>query len=201
MSNYIRSRIPGGVYFFTVVTFNRRKLLTSTLARQILRATWKEVQSKHPFAVEANCLLPEHLHCIWRLPQNDDNYATRWNVIKGMFSRRYLKAGGQQGMRNRSRSRKREAAIWQRRYWEHQIKDDSDFEKHVDYIHFNPVKHGLQNLSAVIILSEIEHGFPVAYMEGTLCSNMRVGAMGATAAKHLARPAADKTPVGKHEQT
>ncbi len=85
--------------------------------------------------------LPEHLHCIWRLPEGDRDYSKRWRLIKGMFSKRYLKAGGKEGTRNQSRLRKREAAIWQRRYWEHQIRDDEDFETHFDHIHFNPVKH------------------------------------------------------------
>ena len=139
--NYIHSKLPGGLYFFTVVTFDRRDFLTAPLARKILRGVWKDVQRKHPFVVEAICLLPEHLHCIWRLPAGDKDYSGRWRLIKGMFSRRYLQAGGEEGIRNNSRQRTREAAIWQRRYWEHQIRDDTDFERHFDTIHFNPVKH------------------------------------------------------------
>ena len=143
MSKYLRAKTPGGLYFFTLITFDRGKFLTSNLARRILREVWKDVQNKHPFTVEAVCLLPEHLHCIWRLPEGDSDYPQRWRLIKGMFSRRYLKAGGKEGARNQSHLRKREAAIWQRRYWEHRIRDDEDFEKHFDYIHFNPVKHAL----------------------------------------------------------
>ncbi len=141
MPQYLRAKTPGGLYFFTVVTFDRRKFLTSKLARRILREVWKDVQSRHSFSVEAICLLPEPLHCIWHLPEGDRDYSKRWRLIKGMFSKRYLKAGGKEGTRNQSRLRKREAAIWQRRYWEHQIRDDEDFEKHFDTIHFNAVTH------------------------------------------------------------
>ncbi len=143
MSDYIRAKLPGGLYFFTLVTFNRRKFLTSKLARGILRQGWQDVQGKHPFKVEAICLLPDHLHCIWRLPPDDCDYPKRWRLIKTMFSRRYLKAGGREGNRNQSRKEKREVAVWQRRYWEHMIRDDIDFNRHFDYIHFNPVKHAL----------------------------------------------------------
>ncbi|MBN1348470.1 transposase [candidate division KSB1 bacterium] len=145
MSDYKRVKLHGGLYFFTVVTFNRRKFLTSELARSILRQVWKEVQGNHPFDVEAICLIPDHLHCIWRLPQGDCDYPKRWRLIKGKFSKRYLKAGGSQGVRNDSRQKKGEFAVWQRRYWEHTIMDDRDFVRHVDYIHINPVKHGYVN--------------------------------------------------------
>ncbi len=142
MSKYFRVKLPGGCYFFTLVTFGRSKFLTSETARHILRQVWKEVQRKHPFNVEAMCLLPDHLHCIWRLPDGDDDTPKRWRPIKAMFSKRYLKAGGIEGQRNQSRRGKSEAAVWQRRYWEHTIRNDTDFAMHFDYIHFNPVKHG-----------------------------------------------------------
>jgi len=107
MSNYIRAKLQGGRYFFTLVTFDRHKFLTSEKARLILRQVWKEVEEKHPFNVEAICLLPDHLHCIWRLPEGDDDYPKRWRLIKGMFSRHYLKAGGIEGKRNQSRREKK----------------------------------------------------------------------------------------------
>ena len=125
-----------------MVTFDRRKFLTSELARSILRQVWKDVKENHPFKVEAICLLPDHMHCLLRLPQGDSDYPKRWQLIKGIFSKRYLKAGGHEGTRNLPRRRKGEAAVWQRRYWEHTIKNDADFARHFDYIHFNPVKHG-----------------------------------------------------------
>ncbi len=142
MAKYRRLYIPGGTYFFTVVTFDRRPFLTSDLARKCLRAAWIEVRRKYPFELDALCLLPDHLHCLWTLP-DDVDYSIRWSAIKGGFTRRYLAAGGTQGVRSPSRWKKGEAAVWQRRFWEHTIRNDKDLRRHYDYIHYNPVKHGL----------------------------------------------------------
>ena len=101
------------------------------------------MKKNHPFSNNAICLLPNHLHFIWTLPEGDSNYPVRWASIKALFSKYYLQHGGKDGNRNDSRKHKGEAAIWQRRYWEHFIRDDEDFRKHFDYIHYNPVKHGL----------------------------------------------------------
>ena len=140
MSNYIRAKFSGGLYFFTRVTYNRRPFLTSPLARKTLRFAWRDVQSRYPFEVEAICLLPDHLHCIWRLPENDADFSKRWMSIKAIFTKTYLSSGGQDGRRNPSRKKTGEAAIWQRRFWEHLIRDDSDYARHFDTIHYNPVK-------------------------------------------------------------
>jgi len=140
--DYRRRYVPGGCYFFTVVTFERRPFLTSDLARACLRAAWTEVRRHHPFQVLALCLLPDHLHCLWQLPEKDVDFSTRWKHIKGNFSRRYRAGGGNEGERSASRLRTREAAFWQRRFWEHLIRDESDYANHVNYIHYNPVKHG-----------------------------------------------------------
>jgi putative transposase len=102
-----------------------------------------EVTNRFPFETIAVCLLPEHLHCIWRLPEGDANYAMRWREIKSRFTRRYLEEVGPGGERNDSRQKRKEAAIWQRRFWEHTIESEDDLEEHMDYIHYNPVKHGL----------------------------------------------------------
>jgi len=142
MSDYIRVKQQGGDYFFTLVTFDRRPFLTSPLARRILRVAWKEVQGRYPFEIRAVCLLPDHLHCIWRLPDLDHDFSTRWMSIKAIFTKRFLAAGGGEGPRKLSRKRKGEAAVWQRRFWEHRIRDEDDFRVHFDYIHYNPVKHG-----------------------------------------------------------
>jgi len=139
MPNYRRSFVAGGTFFFTVVTFERRPILTSELARRLLRNAWKKVQQEHPFSVIAVCLLPDHFHCLISLPEDDWDYPLRWRAIKGIFSREYKKAGGEIGIRNE------ELAIWQRRYWEHQIRDEADLKIHFDYLHYNPVKHGLVN--------------------------------------------------------
>lgn len=140
---YRRADAPGGTYFFTVNLADRR---SDTLVRHIeeLRTAMKTVIATHPFAIPAMVVMPEHLHAIWRLPKDDNDYPTRWALIKAGFSRQ-LPKGEQIGA---SRQGKRERGIWQRRYWEHQIRDDADLAQHVDYIHFNPVKHGLVNRPA-----------------------------------------------------
>jgi putative transposase len=89
------------------------------------------------------CLLPDHLHCVWKLPAGDDDFSTRWALIKKRFTRDYLKTGAIEGMQSDSRIHKRERGIWQRRFWEHRIRDESDLQRHIDYVHFNPVKHRL----------------------------------------------------------
>ena len=110
-----------------------------------MRTTWQEVQGRYPFAVRAVCLLPHHIHCIWRLPEQDDNFSKRWMSIKAIFTKRFLAAGGSEGRRNQSRKRTGEAAVWQRRFWQHMIRDEDDFRRHFDYIHYNPVQHGYVN--------------------------------------------------------
>jgi putative transposase len=143
MTDYRRSQFCGGCYFFTVVTYNRRRFLTDDLARACLRRAWRKVRGARPFEVVALCLLPDHLHCLWRLPENDNDFSTRWLLIKKDFTRHYLEAGGRESIQSRSRQHKRERGFWQRRFWEHQIRDERDLARHIDYIHYNPLKHGL----------------------------------------------------------
>jgi putative transposase len=107
-----------------------------------LHEAWRTARERYPFTTQALCLLPDHLHCIWSLPDDDDDYSTRWGFIKGVFSRRYVEFGGADGHRSESRRKRGEAGLWQRRFWEHRIRDPGDFRRHVDYIHFNPVRHG-----------------------------------------------------------
>ena len=135
--HYRRSRTPGASYFFTVNLADRR---ADTLVRYVddLRAVIHAVKSLHPFALLAMVVLPEHLHAIWRLPAGDSNYPLRWSLIKSAFSRRLAK----RETIHDARRAKRERGVWQRRYWEHQITCDTDLSRHVDYIHYNPVKHG-----------------------------------------------------------
>jgi putative transposase len=142
MPDYRRANVLGGTYFFTLAAFDRRPFLTTDLARCCLRSALTEVRRQCPFQVEAVCLLPEHLHCIWRLPAGDADFSGRWRDVKGLFSKRYLANGGQETTRNKSRRQRGEAAVWQRRFWEHLIRDENDYYRHLDYIHFNPVKHG-----------------------------------------------------------
>jgi putative transposase len=143
MPNYRRCRVAGGSYFFTVVTFGRRRFLTSDLARPLLRKGIDEVREELPFEVVAWVLLPDHLHAVWALPPGDSKYSERWQAIKEKFTKSFLAAGGREGVRNRSRRRRRERAVWQRRFWEHTIQDEEDLASCVDYVHWNPVKHGL----------------------------------------------------------
>jgi len=142
MSDYRRSHLPGGTFFFTVITYNRVPLFANQCARTTLHNAWQMVQKKYPFTVDALCLLPNHIHCIWTLPEYEKNYPKRWKAIKAHFTRLYKQNHPKQAEPNLSRQRKGEAAIWQRRYWEHTIRDDQDYINHFDYIHYNPVKHG-----------------------------------------------------------
>nr|WP_276007087.1 transposase [Bradyrhizobium sp. 139] len=135
MPQYRRAR--GNAFFFTVVLADRSSTLLVNRADR-LRRIYHTVQQRRPFETVAICILPDHLHAIWSLPEDDADFSSRWNLIKGGFSR-----GLEAQMRSISKSRKREKGIWQRRYWEHAIRDDADLARHVDYIHFNPVKHGL----------------------------------------------------------
>jgi putative transposase len=137
MTTYRRNFVAGATYFFTVNLADRRsRLLVDRI--DLLRAAFRATRRRHPFTIDAIVVLPDHLHASWTLPAGDSDFAMRWNLIKGSFSR-----GLPQGEPvSISRSSRRERGIWQRRYWEHTIRDDDDFAHHVDYIHFNPVKHG-----------------------------------------------------------
>jgi len=138
MTQYRRARIEGGCYFFTVALEDRRSSLLVDRV-DLLRASFQQTLQRHPFTIDAIVILPDHLHCIWTLPEGDADYSNRWSRIKAMFSR-----GIEPGERRRqSRIRRQERGIWQRRFWEHAIRDERDFANHVDYIHINPVKHGL----------------------------------------------------------
>jgi putative transposase len=143
MPEYRRSFIPGGTYFFTLVTFDRAPFLTQPEAREILHFAWETVKERFPFTTEAVCLLPDHLHCIWSLPEGDTNYSIRIKEIKRLFTFRYREYIGSQDLLNDSRIVRAEAPVWQRRFWEHTIRDERDYHQHLDYIHYNPVKHGL----------------------------------------------------------
>ena len=138
---YRRSRAPGSTFFFTVVTYIRREIFTDEQTVALLRQAIKAVQLRHPFKVEAAVILPDHLHMLWRLPDEDGDYATRWRLIKSYFTRRW--PGAIDYPATPSRQSKGERTVWQRRYWEHLIRDEADWRRHVDYIHDNPVKHGL----------------------------------------------------------
>ena len=143
MSHYRRVKFCGGYYFFTVVCYKRRKILANEIARKCLRHAFEKVRSERYFETIAFCLLPEHLHCIWKLPEGDGDFSTRWSLIKRDFTINYLKEGGGESTQSNSRLKHRHRGIWQKRFWEHQIRDERDLQSHIDYIHYNPVKHGL----------------------------------------------------------
>lgn len=137
MTDYRRNFIPGGSYFFTVALAERSgRLLTDNI--ELFRHAVADVKRELPFVLIAMVVLPEHLHCVWTLPAGDADYPTRWKKIKAAFSRGLPR----DEHRSASRVAKGERGIWQRRYWEHTLRNDDDLRRHVDYIHYNPVKHG-----------------------------------------------------------
>ena len=143
MPDYRRNRVPGGTFFFTVNLLHRR---TNLLVTQIdaLRAAVRQARARAPFHIDAWVVLPDHMHCLWTLPEGDSDFPGRWWTIKTTFTKS-LPAGEQRSPVMQDRG---ERGIWQRRYWEHTIRDDRDYAVHMDYTHFNPVKHGLVEYAA-----------------------------------------------------
>ena len=167
MPNYRRAGVAGATYFFTVVTGRRAPLFASASVRGLLRTSVAACRATHAFDIVAAVVLPDHLHMIWTLPPGDADFSTRWRLIKARFTADYLRVGrdaippsgrrGEDGGRRGedggiasrpteahtfSRASPGERSVWQKRFWEHLIRDDDDLERHVEYIHYNPVKHG-----------------------------------------------------------
>jgi putative transposase len=137
MPDYRRNRVPGGTYFFTANLLNRTSdLLVAGI--EVLRAAVRNTRAQAPFHIEAWVVLPDHMHCIWTLPPGDDDYSARWRALKKAFTKAIPAAE----YRSATRLRRVERSIWQRRFWEHTIRDERDYAAHMDYVHFNPVKHG-----------------------------------------------------------
>lgn len=143
MPGYRRWYVPGATYFFTVVTERRRPLFAEASNRQRLREAMRSTFADLPVDVVAGVILPDHLHTIWTLPDDDADFSTRWKRIKIAFTQSFLAAGGVEADRSASRVKRNARGVWQRRFWEHLIRDEDDFKRHVEYIHFNPVKHEL----------------------------------------------------------
>lgn len=141
MSNYRRAYIPGGTFFFTLKTENNAPIFAEQKNVELLGQVFREAKRLWPFEIKAMVLLPDHLHAIWSLPAGDDEYPKRWGWLKKEFTKRYLEHGGREQSTSSSRKRYRRRGVWQRRYWEHTIEDEDDFEVHFDYVHWNPVKH------------------------------------------------------------
>jgi putative transposase len=141
--NYRRLFAPGACYFFTVVTAGRAPIFATDVARKCLRHAFLKAKARWPFRVLAIVLLPDHLHTIWSLPSGDSGFSRRWAWIKRAFSQEWIQAGGLEHEVSPSKEGDRRHGVWQRRFWEHVIRNELDFERHCDYIHYNPVKHGL----------------------------------------------------------
>lgn len=142
MPRYHRWRAHGATYFFTVVTHGRRPLFTNPLSRRLLRQAFDSVRRELPMELFAAVLLPDHLHCIWTLPAGDDDFSLRWARIKLHFTRAFIAAGGRECAVSPRRQARGERGVWQRRFWEHLIRDEREKFGYRDYIHLNPVKHG-----------------------------------------------------------
>ncbi|WP_020564535.1 REP-associated tyrosine transposase [Methylosarcina fibrata] len=133
MSNYRRIFIPGGAYFFTVVTYQRRPIFAAPENVVLLREAFHYVRTSRPFTIDGIVVLPDHLHCIWRLPEADTDFPGRWREIKKQVSKRI-------GEKRKTRNA---LDVWQPRFWDHLLRNEEDWRRHMDYIHYNPVKHGL----------------------------------------------------------
>jgi putative transposase len=143
MPNYRRAQVAGGTFFFTVVTHRRRRIFHRAENRTLLGDAIRSCRENWPFEINAIVLLPDHLHAIWTLPKGDGNFSGRWSVIKKTFTAAFLAQGGEDRIVSPGKQREARRGIWQRRFWEHLIADELDFQTHFDYIHFNPVKHRL----------------------------------------------------------
>ncbi len=141
MSNYKRLKSEGGTFIFTVVTYKRHPVFDKPECIKHLRASILETRRTYPFHIDAWVLLPDHMHCIWTLPDRDNNYSRLWGLIKQGFTKRAIDSLPD-FTNSLSRIKHRESSVWQRRFWEHEIRNDEDFNNHINYIHYNPVKHG-----------------------------------------------------------
>jgi putative transposase len=145
LRSYRRLRVDGGTYFFTVVTADRRPIFADPLAVTLLHASIAHIRAKRPFDIDAWVVLPDHLHCLWTLPTEDHDFSTRWRQIKERFTRAWMKSS-LPAQRTATMARRGEQTVWQRRFWEHLVRDEADLVAHVEYIHLNPVIHGLVEL-------------------------------------------------------
>ena len=143
MPNYVRSRRPWGVYFLTLVTCDRAPVFRDDEARRLLGQALRETFAKHPMTVHELVLLPDHLHLLCSVPDESQDYSLRIQQVKRRFTRGWLAAGGAEGQRRPSRQRKSERGVWQRRFYEHTIRNQREYRDHVVYVHMNPVKHAL----------------------------------------------------------
>ena len=142
MADYRRWYVPGGTFFFTVVTLYRRPLFRNDDARLLLGNVMRSIRDEMACTTVACVLLPDHLHCIWTLPAGDDDYSTRWKRIKSDFTQEWLRRGGEESPVSSAKRARGRRGVWQPRFWEHTLEDEEDLESHFDYVHYNPMKHG-----------------------------------------------------------
>lgn len=143
VSDYRRAAAPGGTYFFTLVSERRQPILTHPDIRQALREAIQTVRLSLPFAIDAWVLLPDHLHAIWRLPPGDADFSNRWRLIKRHVTHACGSRYNRSDLLSHRRQTKGQGTLWQQRFWEHLIHDERDYARHFDYLHGNPLKHGL----------------------------------------------------------
>jgi len=141
--DYRRYFVEGGTYFFTLVTAHRQPLFNDPWARYLLGRAMRQQRDTRPFETVAIVLLRDHLRAIWALPPGDSDYSSRWQAIKATFTLEWLRLGGQEATVSAGYEAQRRRGVWQPRFIEHTIRDEDDFSAHADYLHYNPVKHGL----------------------------------------------------------
>jgi len=141
MPNYRRDQTPGATWFFTVVAWERQAIFCKDVFREALRQAIQKTRIRHAFCIDAWVLLPDHLHCVWTLPEDDADFSLRWKLIKQFVIRDCSNQDFAKGKLSSAKKQRRESSIWQRRFWEHKIRDEKDFANHLDYLHYNPVKH------------------------------------------------------------
>jgi putative transposase len=140
---YRRVRLEGATYFFTIVTEGRRPIFNDPALVELFEAGLNRVKDRHRFVIDAYVILPDHIHAIWTLPEGDANYSMRWRLVKEAFTKAVVRNSGEKLARSSSRLAKAEQPVWQRRFWEHTIRNEAEFSALADYIHYNPVKHGI----------------------------------------------------------
>jgi putative transposase len=145
MPQYRRLYVPGGTYFFTVVSYKRRPILTHPTLRRALRKSILDVKARNPFEIVAWVLLPDHMHCVWRMPEGDADFSSRWSQIKRITSQQVVEKFHDVRLGTTTMYRRRELTVWQRRFWERWIRHENELKHTIRYIHWNPIKHGLVN--------------------------------------------------------
>ena len=143
MPNYRRASVPGGTFFLTLVTYRRTPTFSDPGQVARLRRALRQVMREAPFRIPAAVVLPDHARFLWSLPRGDGDYSRRVGRMKVLFTRSLGRRAASCPGVGASHRRHRQADVWHRRFWEHPIADEGDFERHLDYIHYNPVKHGL----------------------------------------------------------